>query len=760
LAARYKFAICPVWLKLRGLLVTALGGGAGGSKSSGGWLGSEKIMSEKKHLLLVDDEALNRDMLSRRLRHSEFEVAVAADGESALRYIGSHSVDLVLLDSMMPGLTGVEVLKALRATYTPEELPVIMVTALRDSDNVVEALNLGANDYITKPVDFPVALARIRGQLARKDAESALRMSEERYRLAARGANDGLWDWDLDSHRVYYSDRWKAMLGYDAAEIGETDREWFSRVHADDLEKLREELRAPQAGGDRDVFECEHRIRHRDGTYRWVRCRGAAVRDSSGRTLRMAGSLSDVTEDKVFDPLTGLANRILFMDRLEQEFSHHQANPAARFAVLFLDVDRFKLVNDSLGHLAGDRLLVAMAERLICGVRCGDTPVRPAPRDLVARLGGDEFAILLSDLHDPAEAARVAQRILVELRQPFGLADRSIFCTVSIGIAAGGPAYQSAADLVRDADTAMYSAKSNGRCRAEVFDPAMRARVVERMEIENDLRHAMENREISVHYQPKVRLADRRICGFEALARWRHPSRGFIPPAEFIPVAEETDLIHGLDMWVLREACRQMKQWHVEYPCDPPLAISVNLSPRQFGQADLAGQIAEVLAETGLEPSSLRLEITEGVLMGDRAAALDVITRLKGLGVGLKIDDFGTGYSSLSYLAQFPFDTLKIDRSFTIQLTGMDANAEIVRSILEMAHTLGMEVIAEGVEESDQATRLLSLGCEFGQGYYFSRPVPPRDAERLIAAMGVPVGLETPPPRIPALDRLVPEAPQ
>src|ERR1035438_5226720 len=303
-------------------------------------------MNGNNHLLLVDDEALNRDMLSRRLEHHGFRVEVAADGPSALQYIGTHRPDLVLLDIMMPGMTGVEVLQELRATYTPDQLPVIMVTALKDSDKVVEALNLGANDYITKPVDFPVAMARIHGQLARKAAESALRESEERYALAARGSNDGLWDWDLASGQVYYSERWKAILGYLDAEIGEGAGEWFARVHPEDLEKLREVLRPAQAGGSSGAFECEHRMRHRDGTYRWVRCRGAAVQDAAGWVIRMAGSMSDVTARKVFDPLTGLANRVLFMDRLEQEFTSYRANPATQFAVMFLDIDRFKLIND------------------------------------------------------------------------------------------------------------------------------------------------------------------------------------------------------------------------------------------------------------------------------------------------------------------------------------------------------------------------------------------------------------------------------
>ena len=690
-------------------------------------------MNANNHLLLVDDEALNRDMLSRRLERHGFHVGMAADGATALQYIGAHAPDLVLLDIMMPGMTGVDVLQRLRSRYAPDQLPVIMVSALKDSDKVVEALNLGANDYITKPVDFPVALARIQGQLARRAAESDLRESEERYALAARGANDGLWDWDLASGQIYYSERWKAMLGFEVREIGNAASEWFSRVHPADVEKLRVTLRLQQAGGSNGVFECEHRMRHRDGTYRWMRCRGAAVPDGAGRVIRMAGSMSDVTAARGSDPLTGLANRVLFLERVEEEFARCRESSATNFAVMFLDIDRFKLINDSLGHLAGDQLLVAMAGRLVRGLRTGDSRGAPVSRDLAARLGADEFAVLLCDLPDPAAALQVAERILMELREPFALGDRGIFCTVSIGIAPGGPAYQSADEVVRDADTAMYAAKSKGRSRCEVFDESMRARVVERLQLENDLRRAVENHELTVHYQPKVRLVDRRVCGFEALARWHHPQRGWIAPIDFIPAAEEIGLIHELDMWVLRTACAQMKRWHTEFPCDPPLAISVNLSPSQFAQPRLVEQIADVLRETGLEPASLRLEVTESVLMDDHERARDILTRLKALGVGLKLDDFGTGYSSLAYLAQLPFDTMKIDRAFTLQLQGGDCNADIVKSILDMAHALGLHVIAEGVEQDDQIARLMSMGCEFGQGFFFSQPVSAPEAACLVA---------------------------
>jgi len=691
-------------------------------------------MNAGNNILLVDDEALNRDMLSRRLRHQGFHVETAEDGSSALAAIQARPPDLVLLDIMMPGTTGLEVLQTLRATYAPDQLPVLMVTALQDGNKVVEALSLGANDYITKPVDFPVALARIQGQLARQAAGNQLRRSEERFALAVRGSNAGVWDWDLDNGKVYYSARWKSMLGYSDSEIRGEPGEWFSRVHPADLESLREMLRAEQSVGSGAGFDNEHRMRHQNGTYRWIRCRGAAVRDNSGRVYRMTGSTIDVTAGKLQDPLTGLANRASLIERLEEEFNACRGNPSAPFALMFLDIDSFKLINDSLGHVAGDRLLVWMAERLTHGLRSA-SEWRPAAGDLAARLAGDEFAVLLCGLPEPVDAVRIAERILAELREPFAVGDRVIFCTVSVGIAPFHPGYQAAAEMVRDADTAMHEAKSKGRSRCEVFDQSMHARAVARLELENDLRHALEKHQLCVNYQPKVRLADRRVCGFEALVRWRHPTRGLIPPAEFIPAAEETGLIHAIDMWVLREACAQMKRWQVAYPCDPPLAISVNLSPRQFSEPDLAGQIAEVLRETGLEPSVLRLEVTETVLMVDQDLARDILTRLKGLGIGLKIDDFGTGYSSLAYLAQLPFDTLKIDRSFTSRLKSGEGNSDLVRSILEMAHTLRMKVIAEGVEENEQIVQLVAMGCEFGQGFYFSEPVSAEDAGKLLAAM-------------------------
>ncbi len=689
-------------------------------------------MARGPRLLVVDDEEANRDMLSRRLERNGFSVQAVETGRGALAAVEQGGVDLILLDSMMPGLSGIEVLKLLRAVHPPDRLPVIMVTAVSDSDRIAEALDLGANDYVTKPVDMTVALARIRSQIARKQAETALRVSEERYALAARGSNDGLWDWDLCSDRIYYSPRWKSMLGYADGEVGDSPEEWFGRVHPADLAGLRAAIDLHLNRGSL-AFEHEFRMFARQGDCRWMLDRGLAVRDEEGRAIRMAGSQSDVTAKMTTDALTGLPNRIALLERLESALSSCGGRTGA-FALLFLDLDRFKLVNDSLGHVTGDQLLIAVAARLRQVL--GRSPLRALP----ARLGGDEFAIFLEGA-GATGAAECAEQVLRSMRHAFHLDSRPVFCSVSIGIAVQRPDYGSAEQMLRDADTAMYAAKAGGKGRWAMFDGAMRDRVTARMQIENDLRSALEQQQLMVYYQPRVHLATGAICGFEALARWQHPERGMIGPDEFIPVAEETGLINELGLWVMRQACRQMAAWHQTYPSATPLEISVNISPSQCRDEHLAPQIEAILAETGLDPNTLQLEITESMLLEDLDHARSVLHGLKSLGVGLKIDDFGTGYSCLRYLCELPFDALKIDRSFTLNLAEKDNDSEeLVKTILAMARNLRLEVVAEGVETQIHVDHLRAAGCEYGQGFYYSRPVDARTAEQLLAG-GDPAAL-------------------
>ncbi|NIM50580.1 MAG: EAL domain-containing protein [Gemmatimonadales bacterium] len=566
----------------------------------------------------------------------------------------------------------------------------------------------------------------------RKEAESALRESEERYALAARGANDGLWDWNLETNEVYYSDRWKSILGYGEAEIEPNIEAWLGRVHLDDLERVRGELDA-HVEGRSSHYDNEHRIRCKDGTYRWVLVRAIAVRDADGSAHRMAGWLTDVTprkrveeelaRDALYDPLTGLPNRAFFTNLLDRSVRRSRRRKGYEFALLFLDLDRFKLINDSLGHDTGDELLVGVAERLEKCLR---------PGDVVARLAGDEFCILLDDIKESSDATRVAERVQEALKAPFNLKGHNVFATVSIGIALSQRGMEGPEHLLRDADTAMYRAKARGKARFEVFDKAMHARAMAVLQLENDLRHALENEHFRLMYQPVVSLDSRRIDGFEALVRWEHPERGMVAPMDFVPVAEETGLIVPLGHWVLRQACRQMADWAARYDALPDLSVSVNLSAKQLQQADLVQKVTEALREAELEPRRLKLEIAEPVLMDDPDYNMELVRELNDLGVQVQIDDFGTGYSSLAYLGRFNIDTLKIDRSFISKVGVPEDKGVIAEAIITLARDLGINVIAEGIETDEQSKSLIELKCEHGQGFLYSQPVDSETAGKLL----------------------------
>ncbi len=586
------------------------------------------------------------------------------------------------------------------------------------------------------PVDAGPGMRYVGGMAVditeRKQAEEALRASEERYALAAQSVNDGLWDWNLKSNEVYYSERWKAMLGCEAEDIGNTPFEWFRRVHPDDLAQV-QTLLQDHLEGRTPTFESEHRIRHKDRGYRWVLSRGLAVRNGSGRAYRMVGAQSDTTQrklaeeqlihDALHDALTGLPNRTLFVDRLTHRIRHSRREKDRLFGVLFLDLDRFKLINDSMGHSAGDQLLVETARRLELAVRPGDT---------VARLGGDEFAILLEDVQEPGDALRVAERIQTSLKTFIKIENQEIVSTASIGIAMSQTGYEKSEDVLRDADTAMYRAKSEGRARHEVFDSAMHARAVSLLKIENELRQAIDREEFRVYYMPIVSLATGRIDGFEALVRWHHPERGIIPPLEFMGVAEDAGLIIAIDRWVLRRACREVREWQQKTPDGDRLSVSVNLSAKQFHHADLVETIRSAITESGLPGESLGIEITEGVLIDNTSTAGAMLGEMRKLGARIYLDDFGTGYSSLSYLQRFPIDAVKIDRSFVSRLGPKAEGHEIVQAIVTLAHNLGMRVIAEGIETADQLALLRRLKCGYGQGWLFSKPIPHEEAAELL----------------------------
>jgi diguanylate cyclase (GGDEF)-like protein/PAS domain S-box-containing protein len=576
-----------------------------------------------------------------------------------------------------------------------------------------------------------VRVTAVRDVTERKRAEGRLREAEERYRtlveqIPAVTYIDPVDDPDTS---LYTSPHIERMLGY-TPEEWKAGKLWPKRLHPDDRERVLAADERFEAGGE-ERFSEEYRLLAKDGSVVWVREDAVVVKDDEGKPLYWQGIMSDVTQKKrseerlhhlaFHDPLTGLPNRRLFEDHLGHalKLTRRQGN---RVAVLFLDLDQFKVVNDSLGHEVGDLLLTVVAQRLGRCLR---------PEDTLARFGGDEFVVLLEAVDDPAEAVRVAERITEELRRPFVLEERQLYAAASIGVSVGHARTHGPEGLLREADTAMYRAKAEGS-GYEVFDPAMHERALGRLELENDLRRAIEEDEFVVHYQPIVNLQTGELWGMEALVRWGHPERGLLNPDEFVPVAEESGLVVPMGERVLEEACRRAVEWQREFPSNPPLAMSVNLSARQLRRPDLHEAIGRVLAETGLPASSLGLDITETVYIGALEANTAALDRLRALGIRVSLDDFGSGYSSLSYLKRLPTDILKIDRSFTKGL-GLEAeDTAIVQTVVDLAHILGMEVVAEGVEVEEQETLLREMGCDFGQGYHFSKPLPPEAASAFL----------------------------
>jgi diguanylate cyclase (GGDEF)-like protein/PAS domain S-box-containing protein len=684
-------------------------------------------------LLLVDDNEANRDALSRRLQQRGYFVTVAPDGRGGLALAATGNYDLLLLDVEMPEMSGLEVLGRVRAERSDTELPVIMVTARTQGPDIVEAFRLGANDYITKPVDFPVTLARIATHLSRKWAVEDLRISEQRYALAVRGANDGLWDWNLDTNEVYWAPRWKAMLGYAEPEIGSSANEWFDRLHPADVERVKAQLTAHLGDGS-DHFESEHRLMHRNGTFRWVHCRGAAVRNSAGVATRLAGSFSDITDAKLVDPLTGLPNRLLFVDLLERAIRRTGRRKDSTFALLVLALDRFTAVHDGLGPIVADQFLVDVARRLQSSLRSTDVLMRHDAAVTLARLGGDEFNVLLEDIADAGNAIHIAERLRRALQEPFEVDGRQVFTSCAVGIAVSTTGYEQADEVLRDASAALRRAKANDVTACEIFDPAMRTHAVSRLQLETDLRNAVEARTLEVHYQPIVSLQTGQITAVEALARWHHPARGFVSPGEFIGIAETTGLIRDIGRLTLAESCRQMASWQKEFGAMAPRVVCVNVSSRQFSDAGLMNEIEAVLKETGLPASSLKLEITESAFIDDVPAAQVILNRAQAIGIEWSLDDFGTGYSSLSHLHRLQVDTVKVDRSFVSRVGHEAGGLEMVQAIVTLAHNLGMDVVAEGVETAEQSAQLLALGCEYAQGFYFSKAVETLEVNRLILA--------------------------
>ena len=563
-------------------------------------------------------------------------------------------------------------------------------------------------------------------------------------RVGSRSRNrdsEGLFDWDLKSDRVHFSPRWRALIGCEDHEIGSQPGDWFQRVHPDDSAALSREIELAR-DGDSKEFTCRYRLRHKDGTYRWMDCRGTVVRDAAGHPIRLQGSQSDVTVEMVADQLTGLPNRLLLVDRVTHCLQRARRSKSFQFALLLIDLGRPDNVARRSAKTA-DPLLTAVARRLESCLRTPSPSVRQ--NDLVARIDGDQFGILLDGLKDVAHAKIAAERILGELLNPIPLGGREVRLSASIGVAVSATGYTTADRMMQDAEVAQHRARMLGGSHCELFDTAILKSEQSELQLENDFEAALQRRDFILMFQPIVSLESNAIVGFEALVRWHHPVFGVIPPDDFIPLAERTGFIIPLGNWILGEACRRLAHWDADTPQSRHVSVSVNIASAQVNDPSLADQVGAALRESGLEPRRVVLELTEGIAMANPTATTTLLMRLRALGVRISLDDFGTGYSSLAYLRQFPADTLKIDRSFVRGMVTNRDTAEIVAGVMNMAQQLGLHVVAEGIEYEDQCERLHALKCDAGQGNLFA---PPLDADTALAL--VRTGLAPRPDRQPA----------
>lgn len=571
----------------------------------------------------------------------------------------------------------------------------------------------------------------IRDITERKQAENiqnALLESEHKFRILAETTDSAIFI--FQDKILHANPAMERMTGYSEQELLEIYL--HDIAHIDSKNQIQELVNMRRAGKT-DPIRSEIKIITKDGSERWLYLTSGLIQ-FDGRPVGLASAF-DITERKgaedklrhqaFHDKLTGLPNRALFMDRLEHVFARNSRGQNHPFAVMFIDLDRFKVLNDSLGHIIGDEFLKQIAKRMETSLRPGDS---------IARIGGDEFCILLEDIQDVHQAAHVAERFLNRFSEPFSIQGHEVFSTASIGIALSSMGYQQPDHILRDADIAMYRAKANGKACYAVFDSAMDQQASRLLAHETDLRHAIRREEFEIHYQPIVEMSSGVIAGFEALIRWRHPQRGLVPPLEFIPLAEDTGMIVDIGTWVLREACRQLHVWHKQFPMHPSIKLSVNVSGKQLVRAGFIDNVKQVIEETGVDARCLKIELTETVVMANPELATSILTELRNLDVQVYIDDFGTGYSSLSYLHKFPIDALKVDRSFMSNIGLKEQNLEIVRTIVLLAHNLNLTVIAEGVETDEQLQYLRKIGCNQAQGYYFSKPVSSEQATTLLKA--------------------------
>ncbi len=683
-------------------------------------------------VLVIDDDAVIRMLTREALKAAGFIVYEAGSAEEGMAAFGAYRPDLIFLDVMLPGVDGFSACTQLRRQPDAEHLPIIMLTGLDDNESISRAYEAGATDFITKPIRLAHLTHRARYALRARRTLDELAKSQASLANAQRLAQMGSWEWWIDAGIVRRSAEICRILAVTPRALPGTIEAALERVHEEDRHRVAEAMDAVSKHGV--PFRIDYRVVRGDGTIRTVHEEAESVRDATGRVVKVEGYLQDITErveasERIrylayYDSLTGLPNRQLFR-KLAEGALQRGGRLDTTCAALLLDLDRFKRINDTLGHEAGDQLLAEVGKRISECVRVsdlkggGDFDHASNP---VARLGGDEFTILLSDLAHPEDAAKVARRLLEDISRPISLEGQELMVSASIGIALYPDDGRDTDSLLKNADAAMYSAKDQGRNTYQYYSEAMNASALRRLALEAQLRKAIEREELKLFYQPKVNAATGDLIGSEALLRWRHPDLGYVSPAEFIPIAEETGLILPIGEWVVAEACRQSGEW--QRGGFPALPVAVNLSSPSFRDPGLAGMIERALRSGGIDAKLLELEVTESILMQDVEVTTRTLDALKEMGMSLAVDDFGTGYSSLGYLKRLPLSELKIDGSFIKDVVHQASDAAIASTIITLAKNLRLEVTAEGVETDAQARFLLARGCHRMQGYLFEKAVP------------------------------------
>lgn len=714
----------------------------------------ESLTTRQARILVVDDESTQRLLTRQYLEQADFEVFEARDGEAALQVYAQQRPDLILLDVRMPKMDGFAVCARIREMVDGAEVPIVMVTGLDDIESLEHSYKSGATDFITKPVVWETLSHRVRYLLRAGDAIRALRQSESRLKQAQQVARLANWDWDIVRDQAHWSDEVFRLFPIDSTALDGSFQSFLNFVHPEDRQRVTAAI--DEALANKSPFLVEHRIIGHDGREVTVEQQADVVFGKNDAPLRMIGTIQDISERKrteiqirelaYFDALTGLPNREHFRGHAERALRAAKRNNQ-RLALLFLDLDEFKYINDTLGHDAGDELLCIISDHLQNSVRASDLvakqDIQDAGQASLSRLGGDEFTVLLPNLGESDVAAKVSERILDKLRCPIKIKGKEFFITGSLGIALYPDDGDSVDTLLKNADIAMYHAKQGGKNSYRFFAKHMGEQVQARLSMESKLKRALEREEFELHYQAKVEIASGRVIGVEALLRWNNSEMGQVSPARFIPVAEETGLIVPIGEWVLHAACRQAHRWREAGLA--PRNVAVNLSSHQFRHGGLAKTVEQALASTGWDARRLELELTESVIMENAEETIRVLNQLKTMGVTLSVDDFGTGYSSMAYLKRFPLDVVKIDRSFVKDITTDPNDATITRAIIALARGLNLTSIAEGVETEQQLDFLRKHGCDQIQGYLVNRPVPAEQMESLLRADQSAVNIAAPP---------------